>query len=86
LILKVAVPAGFNEEIPRLWFPSRNVICPVGTPDDELMFAVNVIVEPGTADVVASSVTVVTNPVTCRDVLSLTGKNTRSPLYCAVMA
>src|SRR5882724_5083597 len=50
------------------------------------MVAVNVTGEPGGASAGAMRVNVVASPVTCTGILSLLGKKTPSPLYCAVMA
>src|SRR6266481_3219913 len=86
LIRKTATPEPFNGEVPRFVVPSRNATCPVGIPPSELMFAVNMMVEPGVASAGAIRVDVVAIPVTCSGILSLRGRKMRSPLYCAVMA
>src|SRR6266850_4021995 len=59
---------------------------PVGVPPVEVIFAVKVTIEPGAASAGAARVNNVASAVTCRGILSLLGKKTPSPLYCAVMA
>src|SRR5882762_918585 len=59
---------------------------PVGVPPVEVIFAVKVTVEPGAASAGAARVNNVASAVTCRGILSLLGKKTPSPLYCAVIA
>ena len=75
VVLKVAVPPAFNEALPRLVVPSKNLMEPVGTPlpDCGTTLAVNITLWPVVTCVAEADSVVVVATIPCETTTMTTG-------------